>query len=98
MIILLVLSSDLQYVTGADSRQCYTLEQYPAVLGDKVVAIIRLKNHMNKRLFKAGAKHANGDGNAISHYPYMVQRRRTERWILMQLSNGTIQVSIYSRE
>lgn len=72
----------------------YTIQWHPVCLVRKVKVVQRGKAYMRKLTKACADEHAKkSDGAALARYPYMVHWHRTEQYVLMQLSNGTIQIN-----
>jgi polo-like kinase 1 len=92
-------SSNIHYMTrDMVLHDEYTIQWHPVCLVRKVKVVQRGKAYMRKLTKACADEHAKkSDGAALARYPYMVHWHRTGQYVLMQLSNGTIQVSFFLR-
>lgn len=85
---------DVHYIERNGSKEYYIVEQVPPVLEKKMKLLKHFRRYMNDHLVKAGADTLTKDADQLSRTPYMCQWFRFNNSIIMQLTNGTLQVCI----
>jgi len=85
-------SRDVHYIEKNGSEQYYTIDHVPVTLDKKIQLYMYFKRYMNDNLMKAGADVLATDTDQLSRPPYLYQWYRSASSIIMQLSNGTLQV------
>lgn len=94
---LLLLSdgSNIHYIDFEGHEHYYTLTNFPPTLEKKVKLLNYFRNYMKEHLLKAGANIATRDGDELSRIPSLKTWFRTSRAVVMQLSNGTLQINFF---
>lgn len=84
---------NIHYINREGEELYYTVREYPTNLEKKMKLMNFFLKYMNEHLMKAGdsiaIKH-----DSISRIPYMHQWFRTQTAVVMQLTNGTVQVNL----
>lgn len=83
---------DVHYIERSGSEQYYTTDHTPATLEKKMKLLMYFRRYMNDHLIKAGADILSKDADQLSRTPYMYQWYRSTSSVIMQLTNGTLQV------
>jgi len=83
---------DIHYIEKNRSEQYYTVENVPPNLIKKMKLLDYFKCYMNKHLMKAGANILAKDTDQLSRTPYLYLWYRYASSVVMQLTNGTLQV------
>lgn len=73
-----------------------TVNEFPAALDKKMKLLSYFKRYMTEHLVKAGAGAVIAEGDSISRLPHLHTWFRTMCAIVMHLTNGTVQVVLYS--
>lgn len=71
-----------------------TVEKYPKVLDKKMKLLSYFNRYMREHLIKAGAS-VTRESDTLSRIPHLHQWVRSKSSVLMQLTNGTVQVSTH---
>ncbi|XP_050442073.1 serine/threonine-protein kinase PLK1-like [Adelges cooleyi] len=92
-IVLLANFKDVHYIERNGSEQYYTTEHTPPSLEKKMKLLMYFRRYMNDHLIKAGADILEKDADQLSRTPYMFQWYRSTSSVIMQLTNGTLQIN-----
>eukprot|EP00095_Tigriopus_kingsejongensis_P002999 maker-scaffold784_size97500-snap-gene-0.29 protein:Tk02999 transcript:maker-scaffold784_size97500-snap-gene-0.29-mRNA-1 annotation:"polo-like kinase 1" len=94
---LLLLSdgSNIHYIDFEGHEHYYTLTNFPTTLEKKVKLLNYFRNYMKEHLLKAGANIETREGDELSRIPSLKTWFRTSRAVVMQLSNGTLQINFF---
>lgn len=68
------------------------MDNTPTVLEKKVKLLSYFRRYMKEHLMKAGASIPVQESDQLSRIPYLHQWHRTPSTVIMQLTNGTLQV------
>lgn len=68
------------------------MDHTPQSLEKKMKLLMYFRRYMNDHLIKAGADVLAKDADQLSRTPYMYQWYRSTSSVIMQLTNGTLQV------
>lgn len=93
-LIMLANGFNIHYINREGDELYYTVKEYPANLEKKMKLMNFFLKYMNEHLMKAGGSIALKQSDSFSRIPYMHQWFRTQTAVVMQLTNGTVQVSI----
>lgn len=85
---------NIHYIDRENEEKYYTVREYADVLEKKMKLMNFFLKYMNEHLMKAGGSIAVKQSDSLSRIPYIHQWFRTQTAVVMQLSNGTVQVSI----
>jgi len=83
---------DVHYIERSGSEQYHTTDHTPPALEKKMKLLMYFRRYMNDHLIKAGADILAKDADQLSRTPYMYQWYRSTSSVIMQLTNGTLQV------
>ncbi|XP_024881540.1 serine/threonine-protein kinase polo-like, partial [Temnothorax curvispinosus] len=86
-------SYNIYYINREGDELYYTVKDYPAHLEKKMKVINFFLKYMNKHLLKAGGSILMKRGNKLFKTSYIHQWFRTQTAVVMQLSNGTVQIN-----
>lgn len=92
-LIMLANGFNIHYINREGDELYYTVKEYPTNLEKKMRLMNFFLKYMNEHLMKAGDSIAVKQSDSISRIPYMHQWFRTQTAVVMQLTNGTVQVS-----
>ena len=92
-LIMLANCFNIHYINREGDELYYTVKEYPTELDKKMRLMNFFLKYMNDHLMKAGSSVAVKPCDAMSRIPYMHQWFRTQSAVVMQLTNGTVQVS-----
>lgn len=92
-IVLLANLKDVHYIERNGSEQYHTTEHTPPSLEKKMKLLMYFRRYMNDHLIKAGADILAKDADQLSRTPYMYQWYRSTSSVIMQLTNGTLQIN-----
>ncbi|VVC32226.1 Protein kinase, ATP binding site,Protein kinase domain,Serine/threonine-protein kinase, active site,POLO [Cinara cedri] len=92
-IVLLANFKDVHYIERSGSEQYYTHDHTPPSLEKKMKLLNYFRRYMNDHLIKAGADILAKDADQLSRTPYMYQWYRSTTSVIMQLTNGTLQIN-----
>ena len=87
--------SNIHYIDFEGNEHYYTMTEYPPEIEKKVKLLNYFMNYMKEHLLKAGANMQSRDGDELSRIPFLRTWFRTSRAVVMFLTNGTVQVTIY---
>lgn len=85
---------NIHYINREGDELYYTVKDYPPHLEKKMKLMNFFLKYMNEHLMKAGGSISMKRGDELSRIPYIHQWFRTQTAVVMQLSNGTVQVSV----
>jgi len=94
-LIMLANGFNIHYINREGDELYYTMKEYPSNLEKKMKLMNFFLKYMNEHLMKAGGSIALKQSDSLSRIPYMHQWFRTQTAVVMQLTNGTVQVSIW---
>jgi len=83
---------DVHYIERNGSEQYYTIDHTPQTLEKKMKLLMYFRRYMNDHLIKAGADILAKDTDQLSRTPYLYQWYRSTSSVILQLTNGTLQV------
>lgn len=93
-LIMLANGFNIHYINREGDELYYTVKEYPTNLEKKMKLMNFFLKYMNEHLMKAGGSIAVKQSDSLSRIPYIHQWFRTQTAVVMQLTNGTVQVSI----
>lgn len=86
---------NVHYIERDGTENYYTMDNTPAHLEKKVKLLSYFRRYMKEHLIKAGASVPNLESDQLSRIPYLHQWHRSKNTVIMQLTNGTLQVRAY---
>lgn len=84
---------NIHYINREGDELYYTFNEYPAHLEKKMKLMNFFLKYMNEHLMKAGSSIAVKQSDCLSRIPYIHQWFRTQTAVVMQLTNGTVQIN-----
>ncbi|XP_014467750.1 PREDICTED: serine/threonine-protein kinase polo [Dinoponera quadriceps] len=84
---------NVHYIDRDGEELYYTVREYPTDVEKKMKLMNFFVKYMNEHLMKAGDSIAIKQSDSISRIPYMHQWFRTPTAVVMQLTNGTVQIN-----
>ncbi|XP_018392373.1 PREDICTED: serine/threonine-protein kinase polo [Cyphomyrmex costatus] len=84
---------NIHYINREGDELYYTVKEYPASLEKKMKLMNFFLKYMNEHLMKAGGSIAVKQSDSLSRIPYIHQWFRTQTAVVMQLTNGTVQIN-----
>lgn len=87
-------SRNVHYVNEKGEESYMTMTSFPRVLDKKMKLLSYFNRYMTEHLIKAGASVVR-ETDSFSRIPHLHQWCRSTSGVLMQLNNGTVQVSCY---
>ena len=96
-LIMLANKFNIHYINRDGTELYYTVKDYPLNLEKKMKLMNFFLQYMNEHLMKAGGSVVVKWSDSMSRIPYMQQWFRTQTAVVMQLTNGSVQVPIYLR-
>lgn len=93
-LIMLANKHNIHYINRDGSELYYTQQDYPVSLEKKMKLMNFFLKYMNEHLLKAGSSAVIRQTDSMSRIPYMHQWFRTQTAVVMQLTNGSVQVVI----
>lgn len=84
---------NIHYINREGNELYYTAREYPTELDKKMRLMNFFLKYMKEHLMKAGSSVAVKPSDAMSRIPYMHQWFRTQSAVVMQLTNGTVQIN-----
>lgn len=85
---------NVHYIERDGTENYYTMDSTPPTLDKKVKLLSYFRRYMKEHLMKAGASVAVQESDQLSRIPYLHQWHRTQSTVIMQLTNGTLQVKL----
>ncbi|XP_071104406.1 synaptojanin-2-like [Haliotis cracherodii] len=95
-LILLANGENTQYIERDGTEHYHTLRAFPENLTKKVTLLKYFRNYMNEHLLKAGANMTPRESDQIARLPFLRTWFRTRSAMVLQLSNGTVQINFFS--
>ncbi|KAG7207750.1 hypothetical protein KM043_009362 [Ampulex compressa] len=92
-LILLANGFNIHYINREGNELYYTVKDYPIELEKKMKLMNFFLKYMNEHLMKAGGSITERQSDSMSRIPYMHQWFRTQTAVVMQLTNGTVQIN-----
>ncbi|XP_043798427.1 serine/threonine-protein kinase polo isoform X2 [Apis laboriosa] len=92
-LIMLANCFNIHYINREGNELYYTVKEYPSELEKKMRLMNFFLKYMKEHLMKAGCSFAVKPCDAMSRIPYMHQWFRTQSAVVMQLTNGTVQIN-----
>ncbi|XP_072763488.1 serine/threonine-protein kinase polo [Anoplolepis gracilipes] len=92
-LIMLANGFNIHYINREGDELYYTVKEYPENLEKKMKLMNFFLKYMNEHLMKAGGSIAVKQSDSLSRIPYIHQWFRTQTAVVMQLTNGTVQVN-----
>ena len=92
-LIMLANCFNIHYINREGNELYYTVKEYPTELEKKMKLMNFFLKYMKEHLMKAGSSAAVKPCDAMSRIPYMHQWFRTQSAVVMQLTNGTVQIN-----
>lgn len=92
-LIMLANCFNIHYINRDGNELYYTVMEYPSELDKKMRLMNFFLKYMKEHLMKAGSSVAVKPCDAMSRIPYMHQWFRTQSAVVMQLTNGTVQIN-----
>lgn len=93
-LIMLTNGFNIHYIEREGEELYYDIKNYPPKLEKKMKLMNFFLKYMNEHLMKAGGSVSVKQSDSIARIPYMYQWFRTAHAVVMQLTNGTVQVCI----
>ncbi|XP_077294577.1 serine/threonine-protein kinase polo [Arctopsyche grandis] len=84
---------NVHYIDRPGQENYMTLTTYPPDLDKKMKLLNYFKKYMSEHLMKAGASIPIRETDTISRIPYLHEWYRTRTAVVMQLTNGTVQIN-----
>ncbi|XP_036143219.1 serine/threonine-protein kinase polo isoform X2 [Monomorium pharaonis] len=84
---------NIHYINREGDELYYTVKEYPTNLEKKMKLMNFFLKYMNEHLMKAGGSIAVKQSDSLSRIPYIHQWFRTQTAVVMQLTNGTVQIN-----
>lgn len=94
-IVLLANQRNVHYIERDGTENYYTMDNTPAHLEKKVKLLSYFRRYMKEHLIKAGASVPNLESDQLSRIPYLHQWHRSKNTVIMQLTNGTLQMNFH---
>lgn len=85
-------TSNVHYIERDGTEYYYTMDNTPPNLEKKVKLLSYFRRYMKEHLMKAGASVLIQESDQLSRTPYLHQWNRSASTVIMQLTNGTLQV------
>lgn len=92
-IVLLANLKDVHYIEKNGFEQYHTIDQTPPTLEKKIKLLMYFRRYMDDHLNKAGEDLLAKDTDQLSRTPYLYQWFRSTSSVIMQLTNGTLQIN-----
>nr|XP_003699289.1 PREDICTED: serine/threonine-protein kinase polo [Megachile rotundata] len=92
-LIMLANCFNIHYINREGNELYYTAREYPPELEKKMKLLNFFLKYMKENLMKAGSSVNVKPCDAMSRIPYMYQWFRTQSAVVMQLTNGTVQIN-----
>ncbi|EZA62672.1 serine/threonine-protein kinase polo [Ooceraea biroi] len=92
-LIMLANGFNIHYINREGDELYYTVKEYPSNLEKKMKLMNFFLKYMNEHLMKAGGSIAVKQSDSLSRIPYIHQWFRTQTAVVMQLTNGTVQIN-----
>ncbi|KYN28013.1 PREDICTED: serine/threonine-protein kinase PLK1 [Trachymyrmex cornetzi] len=84
---------NIHYINREGDELYYTVKDCPVNLEKKMKLMNFFMKYMNEHLMKAGGSIAVKQSDSLSRIPYIHQWFRTQTAVVMQLTNGTVQIN-----
>ncbi|KAL0104943.1 hypothetical protein PUN28_016529 [Cardiocondyla obscurior] len=84
---------NIHYINRDGDELYYTVKEYPTHLEKKMKLMNFFLKYMNEHLMKAGGSIVVKQSDSLSRIPYIHQWFRTQTAVVMQLTNGTVQIN-----
>ncbi|XP_018045529.1 PREDICTED: serine/threonine-protein kinase polo [Atta colombica] len=84
---------NIHYINREGDELYYTVKDCPINLEKKMKLMNFFMKYMNEHLMKAGGSIAVKQSDSLSRIPYIHQWFRTQTAVVMQLTNGTVQIN-----
>lgn len=82
---------NVHYIDRKGAEDYMTLENYPALYEKKIKLLTYFSRYMREHLIKTGADEVK-EPDTMTRTPHLHQWCRSTSGVLMQLTNGTVQV------
>ncbi|XP_051157827.1 serine/threonine-protein kinase polo [Leptopilina boulardi] len=92
-LIMLANGHNIHYINRDGKELYYTASNYPSSLEKKMKLLNFFLRYMTEHLMKAGGAVAVKQSDSLSRIPYMNQWFRTQTAVVMQLTNGSVQIN-----
>ncbi|XP_033208074.1 serine/threonine-protein kinase polo [Belonocnema kinseyi] len=92
-LIMLANGHNIHYINRDGKELYYTQQSYPNSLEKKMKLLNFFLRYMTEHLMKAGGAIAVKQSDQLSRIPYMNQWFRTQTAVVMQLTNGSVQIN-----
>lgn len=92
-LIMLANGHNIHYINRDGKELYYTASSYPSSLEKKMKLLNFFLRYMTEHLMKAGGAVAVKQSDSLSRIPYMNQWFRTQTAVVMQLTNGSVQIN-----
>ncbi|XP_043284703.1 serine/threonine-protein kinase PLK1 [Venturia canescens] len=92
-LIMLANKFNIHYINRDGTEMYYTVKDYPDSLEKKMKLMNFFLQYMNEHLMKAGGSIVVKSSDSMSRIPYMHQWFRTQTAVVMQLTNGSVQIN-----
>lgn len=92
-IVLLANQKNVHYIERDGTENYYTMDNTPPALEKKVKLLSYFRRYMKEHLMKAGASVQVQESDSLSRIPYLHTWHRTPSTVIMQLTNGTVQMN-----
>lgn len=83
---------NIHYINSDNVEMYYNINEYPPQIEKKMKLMDFFLKYMNEHLMKAGGAAAVKQSDALARTPYMHSWFRTHSAVIMNLTNGTVQV------
>ncbi|XKL59972.1 hypothetical protein PGB90_000988 [Kerria lacca] len=94
-IVLLANQRNVHYIERDGTENYYTMDNTPGQLEKKVKLLSYFRRYMKEHLMKAGASVQIQESDQLSRIPYLHQWHRSKNTVVMQLTNGTLQMNFH---
>lgn len=92
-LVLLPNQRNVHYIERDGSEHYHVMGQTPPTLEKKMKLLSYFRRYMSEHLMKAGASVRVQESDSLSRIPYLQLWHRSSSGVLMQLTNGTVQVN-----
>ncbi|KAK7583839.1 hypothetical protein V9T40_004802 [Parthenolecanium corni] len=92
-IVLLANQRNVHYIERDGTENYYTTDNTPPEIEKKVRLLSYFRKYMKEHLMKAGGSIQIQESDQLSRIPYLHQWHRSKNTVIMQLTNGTLQMN-----
>lgn len=93
---ILLFFRNVHYIERDGTENYYTTDNTPPEIEKKVRLLSYFRKYMKEHLMKAGGSIQIQESDQLSRIPYLHQWHRSKNTVIMQLTNGTLQVNLHS--